>query len=223
MAAGRRVRKDRDERRAQILACARELFRSRRFEDVSAEEIAAAAGVSRGLLNHYFGTKRELYLAALAEMLDVPPTGIPPYRADAGLLDRVTDSVDGWLSLLEQNRETWLTALDRAAPRGDAQLDWVMEAARARAVARITEVVGLDAATAAHPQVEGVLHAFAGLAQTASREWLERERLSRAEVRHLLVSSLMHLIEKVIPDLVDGPVPGGGTGAERGSGGGRLR
>lgn len=196
----RRVRKDRDERREQILTCARELFQNRSFEEVSSGEIAAAAGVSRGLLNHYFGTKRDLYLAAVEEMLKVPPISIP-LSAGASLRDRVSESVNGWLELLELNSETWLTALDRAAPRGDTQLDRLMEDARDRAVARITEVVGLSSLAKEHVQVEGVLHAFAGMAQTASREWLERGRLTREEVHRTLESSLLHLIEQVIPDL----------------------
>ncbi len=199
--AVRRVRKDRDERREQILACARELFRERSFEDVSAGEIAAAAGVSRGLLNHYFGTKRDLYLAAVEEMLRIPLITAPSFAAGASLRDRISAGVGGWLELLELNSETWLTALDRAAPRGDARLDRLMEDARDRAVAGITEVIGLSPLAEEHVRVQGVLHAFAGMAQSASREWLERGRLTREEVHRTLESSLLHLIEQVIPDL----------------------
>lgn len=45
-----------DQRREQILACATELFGERPFASVSTTELAARAGVARGLINHYFGT-----------------------------------------------------------------------------------------------------------------------------------------------------------------------
>ncbi|WP_287931940.1 helix-turn-helix domain-containing protein, partial [Arthrobacter sp.] len=56
----RRQRLSPDERREQIFACAQRLFAQRPYEDVSATDIASAAGVARGLVNHYFGNKRGL-------------------------------------------------------------------------------------------------------------------------------------------------------------------
>ena len=51
-----------DERGRQILAGARRLFGERPYAEVSTTEIARAADIARGLINHYFGTKRDLYL-----------------------------------------------------------------------------------------------------------------------------------------------------------------
>lgn len=58
-----------DERRAQILDCARRLFSERQYDAVSTIEVAREAGVTRGLLHHYFGTKRELYLEVVRTLL----------------------------------------------------------------------------------------------------------------------------------------------------------
>ncbi|GAA3203043.1 helix-turn-helix domain-containing protein [Actinocorallia longicatena] len=207
MTARPRERKDGDERREQILACARELFRERSYADVSSVEIAAAAGVSRGLLNHYFGTKRDLYRAAVEEMLKIPPIPVPAFVAGASVRDRIAESLDGWLELLERNAETWLAALDRSAPGGDAELNRLLEEARERAVERITEVVGLTRTAEEHPQVKAVLRAFAAMAETASREWLERGRLTREEVGLTLESGLTHLLEVVVPALTSGRAP----------------
>ncbi|WP_460303758.1 TetR/AcrR family transcriptional regulator [Actinocorallia aurea] len=199
--AGRRVRKDRDERREQILTCARQLYQSRSFEDVSASELAEAAGVSRGLLNHYFGTKRGLYLAAVEKMLRVPSVQGMAFPDGIGVRPRITLSVNWWLDRLEQNRETWLRTLDMAAPRGDADLNRLMDDAREHMVARVAEVVGVSSLMREHVQVEGALHAYGDLALRASREWLEYGRLTREETRRLLESQLIHLVERVIPDL----------------------
>ena len=46
---------------------AADCFATRGFEDVSMDDIAARAGVTKGLLFYYFGSKRQCYLAAIAD------------------------------------------------------------------------------------------------------------------------------------------------------------
>ena len=81
--AVRRRRLSPDQRREQILVAAERLFAERPYVDVSTTELAAAAGVARGLLNHYFGDKRALYLevvrraALLPTLEDVPLAYLP--------------------------------------------------------------------------------------------------------------------------------------------------
>ena len=53
------------ERREQILAAARGLLRARTVEDLSVDAVAAAAGVSPGLVFHYFGSQREFRKAVI--------------------------------------------------------------------------------------------------------------------------------------------------------------
>jgi AcrR family transcriptional regulator len=48
-----------------ILAAARELFAERGYQATSVRSIAAAAGVNAALIHHYFGTKANLFVAAL--------------------------------------------------------------------------------------------------------------------------------------------------------------
>jgi AcrR family transcriptional regulator len=59
--------------RTALMAAARRLFTERGYEGVSAEEIVAAAGVTRGALYHHFGGKREL-LDAVYEQLEAEST-----------------------------------------------------------------------------------------------------------------------------------------------------
>ena len=67
-----------------MLDAANDLFAERGYEEVSVEDIARAAGVTRGLVHHYFGGRTEVYLALL-ERLDAireetlrPPGGAAP-------------------------------------------------------------------------------------------------------------------------------------------------
>jgi AcrR family transcriptional regulator len=62
-----------EDRRRQILSAACQLLDTRQLEDITVEEAAGQAGVSPGLLFHYFGTqrkfRRELAEAAARELL----------------------------------------------------------------------------------------------------------------------------------------------------------
>ncbi|MEK8174289.1 helix-turn-helix domain-containing protein [Streptomyces sp. M19] len=61
-----------DARRAEILAVARRRFGAHSYASVSTSDIAAEAGVARGLINHYFGGKRQLYLEVVRQMMVIP-------------------------------------------------------------------------------------------------------------------------------------------------------
>ncbi len=54
--------------RAALLRAARPLFAARSFTDVPAEEIVAAAGVTRGALHHHYGDKKGLFRAVFEEL-----------------------------------------------------------------------------------------------------------------------------------------------------------
>jgi AcrR family transcriptional regulator len=66
VAEGRRDRKSREVRRAEILDAAARLFIAHGVGGVSIADIAGAAGVAKGLLYHYFDSKDEL-LGALRD------------------------------------------------------------------------------------------------------------------------------------------------------------
>jgi AcrR family transcriptional regulator len=56
--------------RSEILGAARALFASRGFAGTSVRAVAAEAGVDPALVHHYFGTKDDLFVAALQLPVD---------------------------------------------------------------------------------------------------------------------------------------------------------
>jgi TetR/AcrR family transcriptional regulator len=56
------------DRRAQILACARDVFSRRGFHVTSIADICEAAGIGRGTLYQYFGNKRDVFLAVVEDL-----------------------------------------------------------------------------------------------------------------------------------------------------------
>jgi len=68
--AGRGRRPGTPDTRAEILGSARSLFAERGFKGTSMRAIASEAGVDPALVHHYFGTKDDLFMAALQLPVD---------------------------------------------------------------------------------------------------------------------------------------------------------
>src|SRR6187431_1209340 len=89
-------RLDPAERRNQILDAANELFAERGYEDVLVEDIARAADVTRGLVHHYFGGRKEVFIALVERLGALREDQLrAPEGRNAG--ERVADSVSRWL------------------------------------------------------------------------------------------------------------------------------
>ena len=66
--------------RAEVLAAARASFAEKGFRGTTIRAVAAAAGVDPALVHHYFGTKDDLFLAALELPVD-PREALAPVVA----------------------------------------------------------------------------------------------------------------------------------------------
>jgi AcrR family transcriptional regulator len=183
-----------DQRRRQILAAARRLFSERGYSAVSTGEIAAEAGVARGLINHYFGTKRSLYVEVVREMVRFRSQPVPEYVDGATPQDRLDESIDRWLEMVSRNREAWLAAVGAEGLGHDPEIEAVLDEAREEATARLIETLGLGPVATAPPELHAVLRAYGGMAEAATREWLERGRWDRGQVASFLKASLPLLV-----------------------------
>ena len=102
MPAARRVRLQIDERRKQLLELGIEVFSTQPYEEISIESLAEAAGISKGLLYHYFRGKREFYVEAIRaaslqlRALTKPNPKLPP-------VDRLRAAIDAHLTYLEEH------------------------------------------------------------------------------------------------------------------------
>lgn len=163
------------------------------------EAVASEAGVARGLVNHYFGTKHELYLEVIRQMFRGGEPPVPEYRRGATTEQRLEESVAAWLDMVEQNRDTWLAALGAQGIGLDPDVERILERVRESAVDNIIEVLGIGPAADSSPQLRGVLKSYGGLAEAATREWLRAERFTREQVHVFLSATLMRLVDEVLP------------------------
>jgi AcrR family transcriptional regulator len=197
--APRWTRLEHDERRQQILSCARRLFSERSYDTVSTTEIAREAGITRGLLHHYFGTKRDLYLEVVRSLAELPP-GVLEGEAVSGR-DRdevLAEAVDRYLEVARRNRRTWLATAGAQGFGRDPEVEAIVERAREQIADRLIALLGRDPANAS-PELRALIGAYAGFAQAATVEWLQRRRLSQEQVRELLLGSLLQLVREVLP------------------------
>jgi AcrR family transcriptional regulator len=195
--APRWQRLEHDQRREQILACARRLFSQRSYSTVSTSDIAAEAGVARGLLHHYFGSKRELYLEVVRSLVRTPPNPVPRAGAGRPLEVVIADSVDRWLDMLERNRGTWLAAVGAQGLGHDAEVETILDDAREQAAERLIDALGETPSTGASDELRAVIRSYGGMAEAASVEWLDRGRLTRTQVHALLVQGFLSSVGEI--------------------------
>ena len=184
------TRLDPGERRDQILDAANALFAERSFDEVSVEDIASAAGVTRGLVHHYFGGRKEVYIALLERLGAVREEGLrPPIGRTARA--RVEDSVSRWLDWTEANRTIWLATMGRGEDIADPQVRRVVADLLRRAIA----LVAAHHADIAEdsPRLRYALECWTGLNRAATRRWLNREA-TREATHELLASTLEHVL-----------------------------
>jgi AcrR family transcriptional regulator len=197
--APRWQRLDHDERRRQILGCARRLFSERSYDAVSTSDIAREAGVARGLLHHYFGTKRELYLEVVRQLVRMPSTPVPLQAPGRGLEFVISESVDRWLTMLERNRGMWVAAIGARGLGRDPELEEILEQARDQAADRLIEALQTYEAEQASPELRAAMRAYSGFCEAASIEWLESGRLSREQVKAMLIQGFLSIVRDVLP------------------------
>ncbi|TNC21158.1 TetR/AcrR family transcriptional regulator [Amycolatopsis alkalitolerans] len=193
-----------DQRREQIFSCAARLFGERPYAVVSTSDIAAEAGVARGLINHYFGTKRELYLAVIRRAVTMPMP-MPEREVAGSPHERAHEMVDWFLDMVQSQGKMWLVATSEGIGQ-DHEVDQIIMEAERKSAERLLDAFEVPSDSAVRPHLNAAVRAFAGMVKAAGREWLLRGELDRAQVHLLLYETLITLLEDVFPKVLDGAV-----------------
>ncbi len=166
-------------RREQLLDLGVRLLSTRSLDEISIEMLAEEAGISRGLLYHYFGNKREFHRAvvrrAADELIEVTaPVG------DGEPLERLARSLDAYVDYVVGNFAGY-TSLVRAAASGDDDLRQIYEESRAALTDRIFDVAEsegvLELLTAADtPAVRLMVRGWSALCEDVVIAWVQDDR-----------------------------------------------
>jgi AcrR family transcriptional regulator len=196
-------RLDPGQRREQILDAARSLFAERAYDEVSIEDVASAAGVTRGLVHHYFGGRREVYIGLLERLGAQREDRLrPPVGRSARA--RVADTVSRWLDWTQENRTVWLSTIGHGEDIADPEVRAVVADLVRRAVALLARYHADIAEDS--PRLRHALECWTGLNRAATRRWLNGEA-TREATQELLVLTLEHVLRTF------GAAPSGRRGA----------
>jgi AcrR family transcriptional regulator len=183
-------RLDPGQRREQIVDAANALFAERAYDEVSIEDIASSAGVTRGLVHHYFGGRKQVYIALLERLGAQREEQLPP-PAGRTARARVADTVSRWLDWTEANRTIWLATIARGEDIADPDIRRVVADLVRRAVALLA-AHHADIAEDS-PRLRYALECWTGLNRAATRRWLRGEA-TREATHELLASTLEHVL-----------------------------
>ena len=199
-----------DERRRQILTCAVRLFGERAYAEVSTGDVARAAGVARGLVNHYFGTKQGLYVEVVRVLVTIPPLGAGDLPGE-DVETRVAAGVTWFLDVVSRHRRPWLVAVSGGTGGPDEEVAAVLAEADEVTADTLLRLVGLDLPPGAErDRLRAVVRAYAGFGKAAAREWLERGALDRDDVHRMLTTTLLALVGAMGPPAGPPRAPDGG-------------
>jgi AcrR family transcriptional regulator len=179
------------ERRDELIEAALELFSHRNPEEVSIDDVAAAAGASRALVYHYFGGKQELYLAALlsaADQLGVllePPTEGRP-------IDRLRISLRRYFDFVEDHAPGFTALLRGGLTSRTGEVGEIVDRIRQLLLSRILMAFGIEEPG---PVLRITLRSWMSGVETAALDWLEHRDLTRHELERLLVDQHVVLLQ----------------------------
>ncbi|MDQ8702585.1 TetR/AcrR family transcriptional regulator [Streptomyces sp. LHD-70] len=182
-----------EERREQLLSVGSRLFAQSPYDDVWIEQVAEIAGVSRGLLYHYFPTKREFFAAVVRHESErmLRLTAAVPGRP---LREQIDAGIDLFLSYVEQHAEGF-RAFHRAQAAGDPT---VREVYRAALAAQEQQILGAlstaSADTADGSATRLAVRGWLSFLVTVCLDWLDEPDLGRDEVRELCARTLLGAI-----------------------------
>ncbi|MEU9223603.1 TetR/AcrR family transcriptional regulator [Streptomyces massasporeus] len=189
MTTGVRRRMGVEERRQQLIGVALELFSRRSPDDVSIDEIASAAGISRPLVYHYFPGKLSLYEAALQRASDdLAARFVEPHDGPLGarllrVMRRYFDFVD--------EHGPGFSALMRGGPAvGSSTTNALVDSVRQAAYVQILSHLGVTDPPA---RLELVVRSWISLAESTALIWLDGRRIPREELEPQLVNDFAAL------------------------------
>ncbi|MGW0880373.1 TetR/AcrR family transcriptional regulator [Streptomyces sp. NPDC002671] len=183
MSTGVRRRMGVEERRQQLIGVALDLFSRRSPDEVSIDEIATAAGISRPLVYHYFPGKHSLYEAALKRAADDLAGRFEEPR-EGSLGARLLRVMRRFFDFVDEHGPGF-SALMRGGPAvGSSATNALIDSVRQAAYVQI--LAHLDV-TDPSPRLELVVRSWISLAESTALLWLDGRRIPRAELELQLV------------------------------------
>ncbi|MBA3782192.1 TetR/AcrR family transcriptional regulator [Nocardioides sp. InS609-2] len=192
-----RTRLSPDARRAQLLDLGVGLLATRSLDELSIDLLAETAGISRGLLYHYFGGKQEFREAVVRRAVDdliartAPPEGGDP-------MERLLASMTAYVDYVETNHAGYVSIVKGAAG-GAGGLSALYEEARSALTDRIFSEDAQGELVPDTPAARLMVRGWSALAEEVVLTWVaEPGGVTREELLQALTLSLPQLVALVV-------------------------
>lgn len=175
------------DRRAELLQIGRQLFAKHAYDELSIDDVAAAAGVAKGLLYYYFRSKRGFYLATIRAEADEllalaqPDPSLPP-------AERLRRTLDAYLKFVDQASDRF-RALYLAGLGSDPEVRAIRDRDRAEFLRLLSEGVAHQAEPS--PALRAALEGWLSFIEGTALDWLDHRDLTAEQLRELLVAALI--------------------------------
>ncbi|WP_427920010.1 TetR/AcrR family transcriptional regulator [Streptomyces sp. cg40] len=162
-----------EERRSQLLDAALTLFAHRAPEEVSLDDVAEAAGVSRPLVYRYFpGGKQQLYEAALRSAAEELQQCFDEPR-EGPLLPRLARALDRYLGFVDQHDAGFSALLQGGSVVETSRTTAIVDGVRRAAAVHILSHLGV---AEPGPRLRMTVRMWITAVEAASLIWLDEDK-----------------------------------------------
>ncbi|WP_051549228.1 TetR/AcrR family transcriptional regulator [Nocardioides sp. URHA0032] len=192
--SGGRTRLSPEQRREQLLDLGVKLLAHRSLDELSIDLLAEEAGISRGLLYHYFGNKHAFHEAVVRRAADdlIEQTAPP---VDGEPMERMLTSLSAYLDYVVDNHEGYLS-LVKAAAGGNETLREIYEEARSALNGRVFREDAQGDIIPDTPATRLVVRGWSAMVEELVLSWIAEPRgVTREELLEIMAASLPAIVE----------------------------
>jgi len=182
------------ERRTQLLELGFRLLATRSLDELSIDLLAEEAGISRGLMYHYFGSKLGFYEAVVQHAADdLYARTAPPDEGEP--LERLLASLAGYVDYVIANHAGY-RSLVKAATGGNDSLRAIYDATFAALAERFFTADPDGVVVPDTPAVRLLIHAWQAMVEDLVLTWCDSPAgLSREDLLQVVTTSLPALVD----------------------------
>lgn len=184
-----------DERRSRLISVGVELFSRHSFDELSVDDIARAAGVSKGLLYHYFDGKRGFYVETVREAARMLCAEVEAASfAETDELAQLKAGINAYLGYVSEHARAYVTLL-RGGIGYDPEVAAVVEGTRQHFLRLLLEHL---AEFPDQARLRIAFRGWIGFVEATSLDWVEKRDLERDELAQLLLSMAEQTVQVLV-------------------------
>jgi len=179
-----------DDRRRQLVGIGLAMLIETPIQDLSLDQVAVEAGISRGLLFHYFPTKTDFYLACISAAGRRILRNTAPDTSAPGPI-QVRTMVTAMIEQIDRRRSFYLT-LVHGSGVADPRVSEVYDSVRSVSTDRVLDALALV------PEAHPVVHAWWAYLEDRALSWSATPADDRPESIDELVGHCETVLQAVL-------------------------